>query len=178
MPTTIRYAVPVVVLVGLTGCATNQEVRVGTENPCETLQALIADYPNGFESFRGKGDNFAAGTVYRATTELIAGHCQIWSWGGGDSAYLCSVTNPSLNIAKERHERALQTVESCLGEGWQEQGDWRERAGETDGYASRFYSTTSNAVVSIETTVQVGGPGRHFTNFLYIGNADRADLNH
>lgn len=148
---------------------------MGTEDPCATLQGLIADYPNGFANHRGKGDNFATGTVYRATTELITGHCQIWNWGVGDSAYLCSVTNPDLQIARQRHESALNSVKACLGNNWQAQGDWRERGGDTDGYASRFYATDSDAMVSIETTVQLGGPGRHFTNFLYIGSADRAE---
>ncbi len=163
----------------LTGCvAHNPSPQAGTSDPCATLHAIIADYPNGFVSLRGKADHFASGTVYRATSELIAGHCQIWSWGQGDSAYLCAVTNPSLAIAKHRHQQALQTLQACLGEHWQEQGDWRERDGQTDGYASRFTASGSPATISLETTIQTGGPGQHFTNFLYVGNpptSERAD---
>ncbi|MDC0660968.1 hypothetical protein [Marinobacter sp. SS21] len=64
----------------------------------------------------------------------------------------------------------MQTLQACLGADWREQGDWRQRAGQTDGYASRFSATGSTTVVSLETTVQTGGPGQYFTNFLYVGN--------
>lgn len=157
------------------GCASQHNVTTGTDDVCGTMDALIADYPNGFANFRERGDNFLLGTVYQAKVELIDGHCQVWSWGQGDAAYLCSVTNPSLDIAKTRHERALASVRSCLGQDWQEEGDWRQREGETDGYASRFRSPHSDAVVSVQTTMQVGGPGKHFTNFLYIGGEARSE---
>ncbi|MDV2079629.1 hypothetical protein [Marinobacter xestospongiae] len=158
----------------LAGCS-SQPLSVGTDDVCGSLQALIADYDADFASFRGKGDSFIAGTVYRAKTELIEGHCQIWSWGRGDAAYLCAATSPSLDIAKSRHQQALASVKSCLGPQWQEEGDWRQRAGETDGYASRFRAPDSDALVSVQTTVQLGGPVRHYTNFLYIGGESRAD---
>lgn len=159
----------------LTGCANQQNLSAGTDDVCGTLDALIADYPTGFASFRGKADNFMAGTVYRAKVELIDGNCQIWSWGQGDSAYLCSVTHSDLDVAKTRHERALASVKNCLGNDWQEEGDWRQRDGATDGYASRFRSPTTQAVVSVQTTAQTSGPGKRFTNFLYIGGEGRSN---
>ncbi|MDC0660969.1 hypothetical protein [Marinobacter sp. SS21] len=87
MPITNRSIALALVALGLTGCASNtSQLQAGTEDPCATLHAVIADYPNCFSSLRGKADHFASATVYRATAELIAGHCQIWSWGQGDSA--------------------------------------------------------------------------------------------
>lgn len=164
-----------VISFSIAGCSSMQQLTAGTDDVCGSMHQLIADYDNGFANFRGKGTTLPISTVYDAKVELVDGHCQIWNWGRGDSAYLCSATNSSLDVAKQRHEKSLETVRSCLGSDWQEEGEWRERNDETDGYASRFRSTGSNALVSVQTTVQTSGPGRRFTNFLYIGSEGRSD---
>ncbi|SDW78566.1 hypothetical protein [Marinobacter mobilis] len=159
----------------VTGCSHMQQLTRGTDDVCGSLQQLIDDYDNGFAGFRGKGTQMPLSTVYDAKVELVEGHCQIWNWGQGDSAYLCSASNRDLETARQRHERSLAAVRGCLGSPWQEEGDWRERNGETDGYASRFRSPETHAVVSVQTTLQTGGPGRRYTNFLFIGGEARSN---
>lgn len=159
----------------VTGCSNLQQLTRGTDDVCGSLQQLIDDYDNGFAAFRGKGTLVPLSTVYDAKVELIEGHCQIWSWGQGDSAYLCSASSRSLDTARQRHLNSVAEVRSCLGSPWQEEGDWRERNGETDGYASRFRSPDTDALVSVQTAVQTGGPGRRYTNFLYIGGEARSN---
>lgn len=158
------------------GCSNLQPLTAGTDDVCGGLQQLIDDYDTGFSAFRGKGTQLPMSTVYDAKLELLEGHCQIWNWGQGDSAYLCSASQRDLEVATARHQKSLAVVRACLGPQWQEEGDWRERNGETDGYASRFRSADSNALVSVQTNVQTGGPGRRYTNFLYIGGESRFNV--
>lgn len=174
----MRFARPLslvaVTLMGLSGCSSLQQLTAGTDDVCGGLQQLIADYDTGFSSFRGKGTTMPLSTVYDAKIELVHRHCQIWNWGAGDSVYLCSASDPDIEVAKQRHQQSLTSVRACLGPDWREEGDWRERNGQTDGYASRFRSADTNAVVSIQTAVQTTGPRRRYTNFLYIGGEARS----
>ena len=89
----------------VSGCASRDaNLTAGVEDPCATVQGLIAEYPEGFPSYRGKATNVRNITTYRAKEDLVAGHCEIWQWGSGDTAYSCSATAPSTEPARIRRD--------------------------------------------------------------------------
>lgn len=158
----------------LSGCASDGKLTAGTDDPCATLRAVIDDYPTGFESFRGKRNDFTAITVFAAREELVKGHCEIWAWSDGDSAYVCSANTPEAEIADQRYQNSLKVVKECLGSSWQEETLTRERDGQYLGVATRFSSEAhAGMVISVQNILPPGSYRSLRSNYLYIGSIER-----
>lgn len=155
----------------LVGCSSFQPVTSGTEDPCATLQNIVADYPSGFASFRGSSSNFNSVTIYRAKEQLIKGHCEIWAWGNGDSAYTCTLSAPDKAVAETLHARAASELSACLGPDWQPQKGARERDGQPAGEKIRY--TTADAKAPAVSLHRVEDHRRHSV-YLYIGSRARS----
>lgn len=159
----------------LAGCTGLQSLSSGSDDPCATLQAVIADYPTGFAHYRGKASNYNLLTVYRAKEELVNGHCEIWAWDQTDVAYACNVAAPTAEVAQQRQERTNQSVERCLGSDWQSETRQRTRDGKVAGTATRYTRAGSGAVVSVHSIIRSEGPGARRQTSLYIGSPGRVD---
>lgn len=154
----------------LTGCAVQENLRSGTDDPCTSMKNIVADYPNGFAEFRRSGTNFKSVTIYRAREELIKGHCEVWAWGNGDSAYVCTVGAPNPEVAESRYEQAVEQVAGCLGQRWVPEERVRERNGAAAGMATVFRQqgerSPSVSVHRVEDRsrqsvyLYIGSPGR------------------
>lgn len=159
----------------LSGCAGQQTVSPGTDDPCQTLKAVIDDYPNGFAAFRGKARNTNLLTVYQAKEQLIEGQCEIWAWNQQDTAYACTVTAPDQDVAEQRHERTREFLQSCLGSNWESSEVERIRDAVPAGIVTRFTSPNSPAVVSVHSIIRATGARQQRSTALYIGSPARVD---
>lgn len=158
------------VSLAVTGCAFQDNIQSGTDDPCATLQNIVADYPTEFEAFRKGGTNFRSLTIYRANEELIRGHCEVWAWGNGDSAYVCTVGAPDLDVANARYHQAVEKVKGCLGPEWQSEEKERERDGEAAGTVTLFQHEGKNPpVVSVHRVEDRSSQ----SVYLYIGSSGR-----
>ncbi|WP_291831025.1 hypothetical protein [Marinobacter sp.] len=155
----------------LAGCSSLQSVTSGTDDPCATLQDIVADYPTGFADFRGSSSNFTSVTIYRAKEQLIKGHCEIWAWGNGDSAYTCTVSAPDRAVAETLHARAATELAECLGSNWQAEKSVRERDGKPAGERIQF--TSGEAKAPSVALHRVEDHRRHSV-YLYIGTGARS----
>lgn len=154
----------------LTGCAMQENLQSGTDDPCATMKNIVTDYPNGFSDFRKGGSNFNSLTIYSAKAELIRGHCEVWAWGNGDSAYVCTVGAPDPDVAGVRYEQAVEKVAGCLGSQWEPEEKTRERNNEAAGKATVFQQkggrSPSVSVHRVENRANqsiylyIGSPGR------------------
>ncbi|QSP94100.1 hypothetical protein LPB19_12990 [Marinobacter salinisoli] len=163
-----------VLVLSLAGCASDRNLKVGTADPCQSLQGIIADYDRGFASLRGKRNDFASLTVFSVREELIKGHCEIWLWNDGDSAYVCSANTPDGEIAAHRYRTSLEFVQQCLGESWEEKAVQRERDGRYLGVATQFSSEAhAGMVISVQNIVPPGSYRSLRSNYLYIGTEER-----
>lgn len=175
----IRPALTVVTVAAftvMTGCASRDSgVTVGVDDPCYTVQHLVSEYPDGFPSYRGKANNNRAITTYRATEDLVAGQCEIWQWGDGDTAYTCSASADSLDQARDRYLKSVTFLMQCLGPDWSTVEMTRDRDGKTDGQLTRFTATEYPQLsVSAHLIDEKRGPGRVYSNYLYLGSAARS----
>lgn len=158
------------VALALSGCAFQDNLTSGTDDPCATLQNIVADYPTGFADFRKGGSNFRSLTIYRAKEELIRGHCEVWAWGNGDSAYVCTVGAPDLDVASSRYNQAVEKVSACLGPEWVSEEKPRERDGEAAGVASVFqHEDKRSPAVSVQRVEDRSSQ----SVYLYIGSHGR-----
>jgi hypothetical protein len=157
----------------LTGCAMQEKLSFGVDDPCASLQNIAADYDSGFANYRGKASNFNSVTIYRAREQIISGHCEIWAWANKESAYICSSTAPNEDVAKVMYNNSIASVAQCIGSAWtQEAETQRVRDGEPAGVVTHFSANEDK-----KASVSVHRVDFHRNNsvYIYIGPASRLD---
>ncbi|WP_166263549.1 hypothetical protein [Marinobacter caseinilyticus] len=164
-----------ILTLSLTACATDSNLTAGVSDTCGSLQSIIRDYDTEFITLRGPGTHYRLMTLYRAETELIRGHCEVWSWAGGDRAYVCSANAPNEDIAQIRYQKSLNFVQQCLKEGWESDTLEQTRDGEYIGIATRFTSKAHpGMVVSVQNIVSPTAYRQLHSNYLFIGSTRRS----
>lgn len=159
----------------LVACANNGPLSVGVTDPCTSLSNIVDDYPSGFEKYRGAGNDYHSVTLFRAKEQLVKGHCEIWSWSGGDHAYVCTANALAAEVAAERYQSSVGFVSQCLGSGWTREIIKRQRDGLPLGEATRFTSSEApGLVVSVENLNPKKSYRQWHSNYLYIGSQSRA----
>ena len=155
----------------ISGCSQFGKITSGTDDPCATLQDIVADYPQGFADFRGSSSNYNLVTLYQARQQLIKGHCEIWAWGNGDSAYTCTVGAPNQDVASALYTEASNRLTQCLTSDWQPRESLRDRDGRPAGEVTRYQREGKpGPVVSLH---RVEDRARHSV-YLYIGTPGRS----
>lgn len=155
----------------ISGCSQFGKITSGTDDPCATLQGIVADYPQGFADFRGSSSSYRLVTLYEARQPLIKGHCEIWAWGNGDSAYTCTVGAPNADVAAELYAEANNRLAQCIGGEWLAQETTRDRDGRAAGEVTRYQRAgNQGAAVSVH---RVQDRSRHSV-YLYIGTPGRS----
>ncbi|MEX0605808.1 MAG: hypothetical protein WD623_00580 [Marinobacter sp.] len=115
-------------------------------------------------------------SLYRAKKDLIKGHCEIWEWAAGETAYVCSVNAPNQQIAEHRYEKAVDDISGCLGSSWAGEESERVRDGSPAGVVTRFRnSDQTGLVISIHNVAIAGGKGSARSNYLFIGGVGKAN---
>ena len=155
------------------GCTNAQPLSTQAElaDACATVQTTMNSYPDGFKALRGKASNFNMVTLYRAKAEVVDGHCQIWEWANGSSAYVCSEQSRNTEVAQQRQQTAVERMSACLGDDWTMTTEGRDIDGTPAGFATRFQHNADNApIVSIHIVEDSKGPGTRYSNYLYIGS--------
>ncbi|MGM0767645.1 MAG: hypothetical protein ACQEV6_06455 [Pseudomonadota bacterium] len=114
-------------------------------------------------------------TLYRAKKDIVKGHCEIWEWASGDTAYVCSLNAPDEQVAEQRYQQTVDYVANCLGSAWEAESADRVRDGEIAGVVTRYRNPDyDNLVVSIHN-VAITGTGRASrSNYVFIGSAGRS----
>lgn len=157
--------------VALAGCNSFQPVTSGTEASCATVKDIVADYPAGFAEFRGSGNSLNMVTIYKAKKQLIKGHCEIWEWGNGDTAYTCNIAAPEAAVAESLYSQAATQLSECLGPEWRSEIAPRERDGKPAGERTKYTNVADSAPsVSLHRVEDL----RQHSVYLYIGTPSRS----
>ncbi|GGE69170.1 hypothetical protein GCM10011533_21940 [Streptosporangium jomthongense] len=164
---------PLFLGISLPGCALQEKLSFGVEDPCASLQNIVADYDSGFASYRGKGSSFNAVTVFRAKEQIISGHCEIWAWANNDSAYNCSTKAPNEEVAKVIYEKSIASIGQCMGNAWTQEPETRRiRDGKAAGVATRFATQDANKPGIAVHRVDYRNDN---SVYVYIGPTSRLD---
>lgn len=175
MPHTMPKLLIVTLGLSLAGCATDSRLSAGVPDPCESLTSIVENHDAGFEQLRGARSDFNSFTLYRAKEELVRGHCEIWSWAGGDYAYVCTANSPTPEVAAQRYDTSIRYVKQCLGDNWKVETVQRERDGKNLGEATRFTSQDyPDLVVSVQNLSPEKSYRQWYSNYLYIGSPARS----
>lgn len=155
----------------LAGCSSFQTSASSAEDPCTTVKEIVADYPAGFAEFRGSSNNLKMVTIYNAKKQLIRGHCEVWEWGNGDTAYSCNIAAPEAAVAESAYNQAATRLSECLGPDWHSETAPRERDGRPAGERTRY--TTDAGYAPAISLHRVQDRKRHSV-YLYIGTPARS----
>ncbi|SNC75870.1 hypothetical protein SAMN04487881_3130 [Marinobacter sp. es.048] len=169
IPKTAKFAAAILGL-SLAGCSIQDTLSLGVDDPCTSLKGIVADYPSGFEQYRGSSNGFSSVTVYTTKEQIVKGHCEVWSWANDDSAYVCSGNTPNNEVATTRYNTAVNWMGQCLGNGWTSTEGERTRDGENAGTVTRFRSNEAGQPnVSVHRVAFRGDSAV----YVYVGTPSR-----
>jgi len=169
IPKTVKFT-SVIIGLSLAGCSIQNTLSLGVDDPCASLKGIVADYPSGFEAYRGSSNSFSSVTVYNAKEQIIRGHCEVWSWANNDSAYVCSGNTPNDEVATTRYNTAVNWMGQCLGDSWSSTEGERTRDGMNAGMVTRFSAAEAGKPnVSVHNVAFRGDSAV----YVYVGTPSR-----
>ncbi len=133
----------------LSACAEQplEKVTVATEEGCQLLRQIIADYPSQFASFRRGAPSSNAwqnANIWNAKPLYPETKCQIWGWAKGRSNYSCQWKESGQDAAQSAYDQYKPEIQSCLGSDWSASDPQAKTGKETV-----FRSQSTGAVISI-----------------------------
>ena len=165
----------------LLGCA-NQNLEISstvmpTTNACTKLNVLKSAYFDGFSQLKGTKVSSRASDIWKAKYQLFGENCQVFSWGGKQHTYSCSIVAPNEDMANQYYKNAKSITEQCLGSTWQAEEYQRKH---NDGVKTVF--TENNDELKNKVTFSshlVSNSGlfsKTWTLFYYVGNMQKPTL--
>ena len=155
----------------LTGCGMQnaEDATVAKMSTCEKVMALVDAHPNKFEKIRHNLQSTRQITVWDARYNLVGKNCQIWGWGSGKTDYMCSLTSPNQETAKENFTKAKELTQACLGSNWQLTETPRKVG---NGIKAAFSRPNSHTVVALHAVETRGVIKEEWTTYLFVGDAN------
>jgi hypothetical protein len=164
------------------GCA-NQNLEISsmvmpTSNACAKLNVLKAGYSDDFSQLKGTKVSSRASDIWKAKYQLFGKNCQVFSWGGKQHTYSCSIVAPDEDTANQYYENAKNVTQQCLGPTWQAEEFQRKH---NDGVKTVFTEKSDELKNKVTfSTHLVSSPGvfsKTWTLFYYVGNMQEPTLN-
>jgi hypothetical protein len=138
-------------------------------NPCEKVDALIAEYSNNFD--RIKEDNIhiknSISKIWRAKYHLVGNSCQVWARGAESHTYACSLIAPDEATAIDYFTKAKQTTQRCLGTSW---GMIEADRNNDSGKKITFSQPGSALTLATHMVPTAGLFKSEWTVYYYVGN--------
>jgi len=135
-------------------------------NACPKISALITAYDNNFEQVKISKIKANSSSNWKAKYNLIGENCTIWSWGGTQTTYACSISANNKQTAENYYADAKKITQQCLDNSWTMTEVPRKH---DNGLKTTF--TTPNKVASISAHLVPTGSifNEKWTLYYYIG---------
>lgn len=89
-----------------------------TTNPCSKLELLKNAYYDDFSQLKTTNVTGGATNIWKAKYHLFGENCQVFSWGGEQHTYSCSLVAPDEDTANGYYQNAKRVTQQCLGDAW------------------------------------------------------------
>jgi hypothetical protein len=159
----------------LQACSTAQQAeldkKVAALTTCEKVNALVAGHSKGFPQLRAAQTTSKYMDMWRARYNLVGEGCQVWGWGNAKFSYVCSLTEPSEQVAMEHFEQAKKITHECLGDSWSMKQGKRKQG---DGVKAEFSVAGKNTVITVVAASSPTLFASEWKTYYFVG--DEADL--
>ena len=154
----------------------NQNTKIAknimpTTNPCTKLDLLKSAYYDDFTQLKEIKMKGRVSNVWKAKYQLFGESCQVFSWGGKQHTYSCSLVAPDEETAQRYYQGAKRVTQECLGEKWTLEESARVH---DDGMKTSFtnHDAKPSEMVTFSThLVPTSGLfSTTWTIFYYVGN--------
>ncbi|MFM8445497.1 MAG: hypothetical protein ACKN9W_19430 [Methylococcus sp.] len=139
------------------------------QDACVTLQKVIGQAGNDFNSLKGAATTDYDHTRWDAPPIIAGTDCDIVAWGGGRTNYACTWNQGDETSARADYAEGLGIIQRCLGPTWQV----THPAGQT-GKATQFAKTGENTKLEVRYYKE-RDPSRNWQTSLTIGPAITRD---
>lgn len=155
----------------LSGCADQKTQAIqdtaATMSTCEKIEALVNAHQNGFEKLRFSQQTTNKMDIWRTRYHLVGDRCQIWSWGAGNTDYVCSLISPNRETAEEHFEKAKAITRQCLDNSWEMSIIPRQIG---NGTKAVFAQKDNNTVVATHVVEIHGIFNTEWATYYFVGD--------
>lgn len=159
----------------LSACTTTEEVAMDSQvaelSPCEKLNALVDGHAKGYPVLKTTQTTNRYMDIWRARYHLVGDSCQIWGWGEGRFSYVCSLTEPSKEVAMEHYDLAKSRAESCLGGAWVVKEEPRKQG---EGKRASFNKQGNKTTVSVMAVASPTLFKTEWRTYYFVGDPSDA----
>lgn len=147
------------------------DAQVAAMSTCEKIKGLIAGHGNGFPALKMQKTNARLMDVWKARYNLVGDSCQVWSWGKGQTSYMCALSSPNRETAMEYYDKAKQVTAECVGAEWTLKEGARELG---EGMKAQFSHAGTKTVVGVHAVSTPGLFKSEWTTYYFVGHPSDA----
>ncbi len=150
-----------------------------TTNACAKLELLKAAYYDDFKQLKEIKVAGRASNIWRAKYQLFGENCQVFSWGGKQHTYSCSLVAPDEDTAQIYYQSAKKVTQECLSDEWQLEESKRRHDEGMKATLTNYDATPDKKVTFSTHLVPSSGLfSTTWTVYYYVGNSTQpANIN-
>ncbi len=149
-----------------------------TTNPCAKLELLKSAYYDDFTQLKEIRIDGRVSNSWKVKYQLFGKNCQVFSWGGKQHTYSCSLVAPNEETAQNYYQGAKKVTQECLGETWALEESSRKY---DDGMKASFTNNDAKSSDKVTFTTHLvptsGLFSTTWTIYYYVGNPSQPSNN-
>lgn len=154
----------------------NQNTKIAanimpTTNACAKLELFKSAYYDDFAQLKEIKVAGRASNSWKAKYQLFGENCQVFSWGGKQHTYSCSLVAPNEETATKYYQNAKKITQECLGEEWMlEESNRVHDDGMKTSFTNNDAKPNEKVTFSTHLVPTSGLFSTTWTIFYYVGN--------
>ena len=142
-----------------------------TTNACAKLELLKNAYHDDFTQLKEIKVGARVTNIWKAKYQLFGENCQVFSWGGEQHTYSCSLVAPDEVTAQRFYQSAKKVTKECLGDTWKlEETSRKHDAGMKTSFTNNDAEPNQKVEFSTHLVPTSGLFSTTWTLFYYVGN--------
>ena len=145
-----------------------------TTNVCAKLELLKSAYHDDFSQLKETQVVGRVSNIWKAKYQLFGENCQVFSWGGEQHTYSCSLVAPNEVTAQKYYQSAKRITQQCLGEAWHlEESKRKNDEGMKASFTNHDAKPDKKVTFSSHLVPTSGLFSTTWTIFYYVGNSSK-----
>ncbi|WP_019025827.1 hypothetical protein [Colwellia piezophila] len=157
----------------------NQNTKISanimpTTNPCTKLELLKSAYYDDFAQLKEVNIGGRVSNMWKAKYQLFGENCQVFSWGGKQHTYSCSLVAPNEETARNYYQNAKKITQQCLGDEWKlEESERKHDDGMKTTFTNHDAKRSEKVTFSTHLVPTSGLFSTTWKIYYYVGNSSK-----